>query len=98
MYMFHLNLRHPVSCIHVYLFILPVIPVLPVSVSAGTGRQLLQPQTRPRSTRSLREVSPSALKQQHHGASYTQGEMTSQNLWSGYDRHFVGITWHNAWS
>ena len=27
---------------------------------------------------------------------YTQGEVTSQNLWSQYDRHFVGITRHNA--
>ena len=25
---------------------------------------------------------------------YTQGEMTSQHLWSRYVRHFVGITWH----
>ena len=24
--------------------------------------------------------------------------MTSQDLWSRYDRHFVGITWHNVWS
>ena len=24
--------------------------------------------------------------------------MTSQNLWSLYDRHFVSITWHNVWS
>ena len=23
---------------------------------------------------------------------YTQGEVTSQNLWPRYDRHFVGIT------
>ena len=29
---------------------------------------------------------------------YTQGEVTSQDLWSRYDRHFVGITWHNLWS
>ena len=29
---------------------------------------------------------------------YAQGEVTSQNLWPRYDRHFVGITWHNAWS
>jgi len=29
---------------------------------------------------------------------YTQGEKTSQNLWSRYVRHFVGITWHNVWS
>ena len=29
-------------------------------------------------------------------ARYTQGEVTSQNLWSRYDRHFVGITWHNV--
>ena len=24
---------------------------------------------------------------------YTQGKVTSQNLWSWYDRHAVGITW-----
>jgi len=24
----------------------------------------------------------------------TESEVTSQNLWSKYDRHFVGITWH----
>ena len=24
--------------------------------------------------------------------------MTLQNLWSRYDRHFVGITCHNVWS
>jgi len=29
---------------------------------------------------------------------YTQGEVTSQSLWSRYDRHFVGITRHNALS
>jgi len=29
---------------------------------------------------------------------YTYGEMTSQCLWSRYDRHFVGITRHNALS
>jgi len=26
------------------------------------------------------------------------GEMTSQSLRPRYDRHSVGITWHNAWS
>jgi len=31
-------------------------------------------------------------------ASMAQGELTSQNLWSQYIRHFVGITWHNVWS
>jgi len=31
-------------------------------------------------------------------ANYTQDEMTSQNLWSRYVRHFVGVTWHNALS
>jgi len=25
-------------------------------------------------------------------ATYTLGELTSQSLWSRYDRHFVGIT------
>jgi len=32
------------------------------------------------------------------GPSDTQGEVTSQSLWSRYDRHFVGITRHNALS
>jgi len=27
---------------------------------------------------------------------YTQGEVTSQNLWPQYNRHFVGITEHNV--
>ena len=25
-------------------------------------------------------------------------EVMSQNLLPRYDRHFVGITWHNVWS
>jgi len=29
---------------------------------------------------------------------YTQGEVTSQSLWSRYDRYFVGITRYNALS
>jgi len=29
---------------------------------------------------------------------YTQGEVTSQSLWSRYDHHFVGITRHDALS
>ena len=29
---------------------------------------------------------------------YTQGEVTSQSLWSRHDRHFVGKTRHNALS
>jgi len=28
----------------------------------------------------------------------TQGEVTSRNLWSRYDRHFVAITRYNLWS
>ena len=28
----------------------------------------------------------------------THGEVTSQNRWSRYVRHFVGITWHNVLS
>ena len=28
----------------------------------------------------------------------TQGEVTSQSLWSRYDRHFVGVAWHSVWS
>ena len=31
-------------------------------------------------------------------SNYTRGEVTSQSLWSRYDRHFVGITRHNALS
>jgi len=29
---------------------------------------------------------------------YTESEVTSQNLWSQYDRHVVGKTWHDVWS
>ena len=29
---------------------------------------------------------------------YAYGELTSQILWSRYDRHFVGITEHNVWT
>jgi len=35
---------------------------------------------------------------QYYFCGYTQGEVTSQNLWSRYDRHFVGITRHVVWS
>jgi len=28
----------------------------------------------------------------------TQGEVTSQNLWSRNDSHVVGVTWHDVWS
>jgi len=28
--------------------------------------------------------------------SYTWGEVTSQNLWPRYDRHFVGVKRHNV--
>ena len=28
---------------------------------------------------------------------YTEGDVTSQNLWSRHDRHVVGITWHDVW-
>ena len=33
-----------------------------------------------------------------YNAANTEGEVTPQNLWPRYDRHFVGITWHNVWS
>jgi len=26
---------------------------------------------------------------------YTEGKVTSQSLWSRYDRHFMGMTWHS---
>ena len=29
---------------------------------------------------------------------YTEGEVTSQNLWPRHVRHSVGTTWHNVWS
>jgi len=29
---------------------------------------------------------------------YTQGEVTSQSLWSPYDHHFVGISRYSALS
>ena len=37
-------------------------------------------------------------QRQSQSTFYTQGEVTSQSLWSRYDRHFVGITRHNALS
>jgi len=33
-----------------------------------------------------------------HRVPDTQDEVTSQNLRPRYDRHFVGITWHNVCS
>ena len=30
------------------------------------------------------------------GLTNTLGEVTSQNLWSRYDRHAVGITWYDV--
>ena len=32
-------------------------------------------------------------KFRHTFVPYTSGEVTSQNLWPRYDRHFVGITY-----
>ena len=46
----------------------------------------------------LPAAQPTASKHWRHNLSYTQGEMTSQNLWSRNDSQFVGITWHNVWS
>ena len=34
----------------------------------------------------------------HKTSDRTLGEVTSQNLWSRYERHFVGITRYNALS
>jgi len=33
-----------------------------------------------------------------HVVYYTQGDVMSQNLWPRYNRHFLGMTWHNVWS
>ena len=49
----------------------------------------------------LPAAQPTASKHWRHTTDNrhnTQGEMTSPNLWPRYDRHFVGITWHNMWS
>jgi len=35
-------------------------------------------------------------KVRHRGLIRMYGAVTSQNLWSRYDRHFVGKTWHNV--
>jgi len=40
----------------------------------------------------------SVYKRPSQGDANTQGEVTSQSLWSRYDRHFVGVTRHNALS
>jgi len=37
-------------------------------------------------------------EQQHAALCCIPGEVTSQNAWSRYDRHVVGITWRDVWS
>ena len=32
-----------------------------------------------------------------YGIHTMYGEVTSQNLWSLYDRRVSGITWHDVW-
>jgi len=39
-----------------------------------------------------------ASQRLHQPALYTQGDVTSRNLWPRYNRHFVGITRHYVWS
>ena len=41
----------------------------------------------------LEELEPSCL---HKFTPPIHRVVTSQNLWSRYDRHFVGTTWHNV--
>ena len=36
-------------------------------------------------------------QQKQQNCKNTWGEETSRNLWSRYDRHFVGITRYNLW-
>ena len=44
----------------------------------------------------LSGLTHTAFQLQESREMYTQGEVASQNLWSRYDRHFVGIIRHNA--
>ena len=46
----------------------------------------------------VRPACPKALSCVAGFVRYTQGEVTSQSLWSRHDRHFVGKTRHNALS
>ena len=46
----------------------------------------------------VKSASSKNLLQLTRESDYAYGEMKSQNLWSHYVRHFVGITWHNVWS
>ena len=45
---------------------------------------------------SLDGITPYAGCMRLRDVAYTRGEVTSQSLWSRYDRRFVGITRHNA--
>ena len=45
---------------------------------------------------SLDGITPCWLRALTRRFVYTRGEVTSQSLWSRYDRRFVGITRHNA--
>jgi len=41
----------------------------------------------------VREITVTSLR-----TMYTEGKVTSQNLWSPYDHHLVGKTRHNVWN
>ena len=66
---------------------------------AGT-RALTALQTQHRPTFHLRallcEITPVRYADTLRRKSYTWDEVTSQNLWPRYNRHFVGIAWHNV--
>ena len=57
-------------------------------IKSGSELQAIGPSNRERPT--AVSVEPQCF--------YTLGEVTSENLWSRYDRHVVGVTWHDVWS
>jgi len=50
------------------------------------------------STRQTAAADTPPLPRPGSAVSNTQGDVTSQNLWSRYDRHFVGVTRYNVLS
>jgi len=58
----------------------------------------LQLRTTTTSSSSISLQRSAASRSARHATDYTQGEVTSQSLWSPYDHHFVGIIRHHALS
>jgi len=74
----------------------PVAPVAPVSPGGPGGGSTTDSAAQHRTI--MHGDTSDSRHLENRKSRYTQGEVTSQNPSSRYDRHFVGITRHNVWS